>query len=117
MRMTDCSNNVYSLLNASQAALKTALDELDSAKKTLQWTRDKLVESQAEYRHLSKILMLYVEAPDPEDYEALLKELDKPCGFRRCELSERAAKCIRALSASNTYLADELKRQRDGADS
>lgn len=104
-------------LNMAATALQTALHELESAKMTLEWTRKKLIESQEEYRKLSKILLLYVEAPDPLECEALLKELDKPCGFRECNLVQRAAKCIRALAANNRYLADELERAKHGTDS
>ena len=107
-----------SLINAAtQAALQTVLAELESAKKSLVWARDRLCEAQAENRKLSLILLAYVEAPDPEDCEALLKELDEPCGFRKCELSGRAAKCIRAYAANNRYLTDEIKRLKHEADS
>ena len=105
------------MLRAADAALKTALAELEEAKKTMEWTRKKLMESQEDYRKLSLVLLSVVEAPDPKDAEALLKELDKPCGFRNCELSGRAAKCIRAYAANNRYLTDEIKRLKHEADS
>ena len=105
------------MLRAADAALKTALAELEEAKKTLEWTRKKLMESQEDYRKLALVLLSVVEAPDPEDAETLLKELDKPCGFRNCELSARAAKCIRAYASANSYLLDENRRLKDGANS
>ena len=106
-----------SLINATQAALQTVLAGLESAKKSLVWARDRLCEAQAENRKLSLILLAYVEAPDPEDCEALLKELDKPCGFRNCELTARAAKCIRAYASANSYLLEENRRLKNGANS
>ena len=107
--MTENSKTIM-LLNISQAALQTALEELDSAKKMLQWSRDKLVEAQDENRKLANLLLRFTELPDPVDCSELLDELDKPCGFQMCKLSKDAAKLIRSYAASNSYLRAEVRR-------
>ena len=101
----------------SQAALQTALDELDSAKKMLKWSSEKLIEAQQENRKLCNVLISIVENPDPVDCLALLKKLDRPCGFVECELTKEAARVIRSLSTSNEYLREENKRLRNANNS
>lgn len=104
------------LLNMSQAALNTALEELKRAKMSLEWAKDKLIDAQDENRKLRNTLVSVVEAPTRGDLDALLRELDKPCGFIPCELTKSAAKTIRQLYASNAYLRDENRRLKGGSD-
>ena len=104
------TENTTMLINLSQSALSTALDELESAKKMLQWSRDKLVETQQENRKICNLLLRFAEFPDPADCSKLLNELDKPCGFIDCGLTKSAAKIIREYAASNAYLLEENRR-------
>ena len=98
------------LLNMSQSALQTALDELENAKRMLKWSSGKLIEAQEENRKLCNMLLRFVEHPDPAECSELLKRLETPCGFIRCDLTKDAAKMIRSLAASNAYLREENKR-------
>lgn len=106
------NNNTTALLNLSQTALTQALEELEEAKKTLEWAREKLAETQLDNRKLCNLLMKFSEAPDPKEFEALLKDLDKPCGFVDCQLTKQAASAIRNLSVRNEFLASENKKLR-----
>lgn len=113
--MTQTDNTM--LINLSQTALSTALDELESAKDMLKWAKQKLVEAQAENRKLGMMLTKVIETPDPKCYADLLAKLDKPCGFVECQLTKDAAKAIRQMSATIEFLREENRRLRDGADS
>lgn len=114
--MTNNSSTTM-LLNLSQTALTTALEELENAKKMLAWSRDKLIEAQNENRKLANMIIGIVETPDPEDCANLLRELDKPCGFIDCHLTKDAAKIIRSYSAANSYLRAENRRLQSVVDS
>ena len=70
------NNHTTALLNLSQTALTQALEELEEAKKTLEWAREKLAETQLDNRKLCNLLMKFSEAPDPKEFEALLKFLN-----------------------------------------
>ncbi len=112
--MTGCTDTA-SLLNLSQTALSTALDELENAKKMLKWANEKLIEVQNDNRRLGVMLTKVIENPDPKILAALLDKLDKPCGFVECQLTKDAAKVIRQYAAANEYLREENRRLRDGA--
>ena len=112
--MTD-SNNSTMLLNLSQTALSTALEELENCRQMLQWSRDKLIEAQTENRKLCNLLTRFLEFPDPVDCSDLLKQLDAPCGFIDCGLTKSAAKIIREYAASNAYLREENRRLQNVA--
>lgn len=111
------SSDTQSLLNLSQVALQQALSDLEDAKKTLQWARDRLVESQLENRKLSTLLLKFSEEPDPPHLERLLAQLERPCGFRECQLTKDAAETIRAYAVTNKFLREEIQRLKNASDS
>ena len=102
------------LLDEARTALKKAAKELDDAKIALKWTRDKLVELEAEHRKTTMLLVKVVESPDPDDVAALLKSLDRPCGFIPCAKCQSAAATIRQYAKANDALR---KEKTDGTDS
>ena len=102
------------LLAEAQAALKKAAKELDDAKTALKWTREKLVELEAEHRKTTMLLVKVVESPDPDDVAALLKSLDSPCGFIPCAKCQSEAATIRQYAKANDALR---KEKTDGTDS
>ena len=102
------------LLADANVALKRAQSELGDAQFALKWTRDKLVELESEYRKTTMLLVKVVETPDPDDVAALLKALDRPCGFMTCEKCKGAAATIRKYAKAN----DALRKEKpDGDDS
>lgn len=110
------NSDTQSLLNLSQIALQQALGDLEEAKKTLQWARDKLVETQLENRKLSNLLLKFSEEPDPPKLEKLLTQLDRPCGFVECQLTKDAAAIIRGYEVTNKFLREEIQRLKNGSD-
>ena len=102
------------LLAEAQAALKKAAKELDDAKTALKWTREKLVELEAEHRKTTMLLVKVVESPDPDDVVSLLNALDRPCGFVPCAKCQSAAAAIRQYAKANDALR---KEKTDGTDS
>ena len=101
------------LLADAQTALKRAQSELRDAQFALKWTRDKLVDLEEEHRKTTMLLVKVVETPDPDDVAALLKALDRPCGFMTCEKCKGAAATIRQFVKAN----DALKEGKHGTDS
>ena len=102
------------LLDEARTALKKAAKELDDAKTALKWTRDKLVELEAEHRKTTMLLVKVVESPDPDDVVGLLNALDRPCGFVPCAKCQSAAATIRQYAKANDALR---KGMTDGTDS
>lgn len=102
------------LLADAQVALKRAQSELGDAQFALQWTRDKLVSLEEEHRKTTMLLVKVVETPDPDDVAALLKALDRPCGFATCDKCKCAAATIRQFVKANDALR---KENHDGIDS
>ena len=102
------------LLYEARTSLKKAAKELDDAKTALKWTRDKLVELEAEHRKTTMLLVKVVESPDPDDVVGLLNALDMPCGFVPCAKCQSAAATIRQYAKANDALR---KEKTDGTDS
>ena len=98
------------LLADAQVALKRATQELSDAQFALKWTRDKLKELEEEHRKTTMLLVKVVESPDPDDVAALLKTLEKPCGFTTCEKCKCAASTIRQYAKAN----DALRKEKHG---
>ena len=102
------------LLADANVALKRAQSELGDAQFALKWTRDKLVALEEEHRKTTMLLVKVVESPDPDGVAALLKILDRPCGFVPCAKCQSAAATIRQYAKAN----DALRKEKpDGADS
>lgn len=102
------------LLADANVALRRAQSELGDAQFALKWTRDKLKDLEEEHRKATMLLVKVVEAPDPDELAALLKILDRPCGFVQCAKCQSAASAIRKLVKANDALRKESK---DGSDS
>lgn len=102
------------LLADANVALKRATRELSDAQFALKWTRDKLQELEEEHRKTTMLLVKVVETPDPDELAALLKVLDRPCGFVPCAKCQSAASAIRKLVRANEALR---KEREDGTDS
>ena len=101
------------LLADAQVALKRAQSELGDAQFALKWTRDKLVALEEEHRKTTMLLVKVVESPDPDDVAALLKILDRPCGFTMCEKCKLAAATIRQYAKANDALKKEESCETD----
>ena len=105
------------LLSQANEEVQDALSQLNSACDTLKSARRKLQETEAENRRVKLLLLRYVESPNPDEAEAIIRRFESPCGMAMCDRSEPITRLLRKYIVANKFLQEEIERLKNGTDS